>query len=196
MHDKVRATALMLAALGMRATAAEMSLGDAPALPLASKRILASAEECAIWNRERSFAHSVEAHDEKTWASYLHPGVVFNVGPEPNRGIEAVRTIWPGISGGKNFVLRWRPGIVNLSGDMQAAVSLGPYVFQVRKNGVERFEVGLYQTVWVRDQRDGAWRVLFDGEASTAIQVADRAAADAWVTEQPMSSCDEPSAKP
>ncbi len=41
--------------------------------------------------------------------------------------------------------------------------------------------VGLYQTVWRRDPRDGVWRVLFDASASTPLPVADRAAADRWV---------------
>ena len=196
MYKAMRGIAFTIAILGLRAMAAEASLADAPALPLASKRIPASAEECVVWNRERSFAHSVEAHDEEAWVSHLDRGAVFNVGPEPDRGIEAIRTNWPSISGGENSVLRWRPGIVNISSNMLAAVSLGPYIFQDRKGGVDRFEVGLYQTIWVREGVDRVWRVLFDGDASTTIEVADRAAADAWVIKQPVSACDESASKP
>ena len=47
----------------------------------------------------------------------------------------------------------------------------------------------MYQTVWVRDGRDGVWRVLFDGSATTGQPVDDRAAADRWVEDQPMSDC-------
>jgi hypothetical protein len=43
--------------------------------------------------------------------------------------------------------------------------------------------------VWLRDAKDGTWRVLFDAGASTPLKVADRAAADAWVAEQPMNDC-------
>jgi len=181
--------------LAMRAVAAGAELADASALPLATKRLPASAEECIVWRRERSFAHSVEAHDEKAWASHLHPGAIFNVGTaEALRGRDDVIKIWPGLSGLKSSVLRWRPGTVMIGGDPKIAVSLGPYVFQSRKEGADRFEVGLYQTVWVREHDKGAWRVLFDGDASTAEQVSDRAAADAWVADQAMSDCDDASA--
>ena|ERR1019366_7093028 len=183
--------------LGTRAIAAGSELADASALPLAMKRLPASTEECVVWRRERSFAHSVEAHDENAWASHLHPGVIFNVGTaDADRGRDEVVKVWLGISGRKNVVLRWRPGVVMIGGDPNIAVSLGPYVFQGRKEGVDKFEVGFYQTVWVRQENDGVWRVLFDGDASTAMQVADRAAADAWVAAQAMSDCDEASAKP
>jgi hypothetical protein len=47
----------------------------------------------------------------------------------------------------------------------------------------------VYQTVWVRDARDGVWRVLFDGSASAPQAMDDRAAADHWVEEQAMSDC-------
>ncbi len=47
----------------------------------------------------------------------------------------------------------------------------------------------MFQTVWVRDPKDAVWRVLFDGSATTGESVDDRAAADRWVEEQPMSDC-------
>ncbi len=43
--------------------------------------------------------------------------------------------------------------------------------------------------IWVRDAREGVWRVLFDGSATTGQPVDDRAAADRWVEDQPMSDC-------
>jgi hypothetical protein len=193
----VVALAVVVVLLGTRASAAGSELYDAAALPLAVKRLPASTEECAVWRRERSFAHSVEAHDENAWASHLHPGVIFGAGTaDADRGRDQVLKLWPDLSGRKNFVLRWRPGIVMIGGEPRIAVSLGPYVFQDRRKGVDRFEVGLYQTVWVREENDGIWRVLFDGDASTSMQVADRAAADAWVAAQAMSDCDEASARP
>ena len=57
------------------------------------------------------------------------------------------------------------------------------------RDGVAAFSVGFYQTVWVRDAKDGTWRVLFDAGASTPMKVADRAAAEAWVAEQVMADC-------
>ena len=65
-----------------------------------------------------------------------------------------------------------------------AAMVLNPYMA-----GAEIFRVGFYQTVWLRDSRDGTWRVLFDGSAATPKTVESRAAAERWVAEQPMSDC-------
>ena len=163
---------------------------DAAALPLAAKRVVASTDECAVWRRERSFAKSVEAHDMPAFESHLHAGTVFNAGAaEANRGRVAVVEGWSGIVEGKEIVLRWRPGIVNIGGDPAIAVSRGPWILQSSRDGTTSFSVGFYQTVWVRDAKDATWRVLFDGGASTPLKVADRAAADAWVVEQPMNDC-------
>ena len=163
---------------------------DPAALPLAAKRIAASAEECSAWRRERSFAKSVEAHDLSAFESHLHAGTVFNAGTvAANRGRAAVLEGWTGIVEGKGSVLRWRAGIVNIGGDPTIAVSRGPWIVQSTRDGTTSFSVGFYQTVWVRDAKDATWRVLFDGGASTPLKVADRAAADAWVVEQPMSDC-------
>lgn len=163
---------------------------EAAALPPGTRRVAASADECAVWRREGSFSRSVEAHDLPAFESHLHPGTVFNAGAvEAERGRAAVVQGWAGIVEGKGTVLRWRPGIVNIGGDPAIAISRGPWVVQATRDGAPTFSVGFYQTVWVRDAKDGAWRVLFDAGASTPQKMADRAAADAWVAEQPMNDC-------
>jgi hypothetical protein len=173
-----------------RTRAAEPAPADPSALPLASQRLLASADECAVWRRERSFAQSVERHDAGAFASHLHAGAVFNAGTEgADRGRDEVVKSWAGIVEGKGVLLRWRPGIVTIGGEPRIAVSRGPYILQTSKEGAAAFSVGFYQTVWLFDPKDAAWRVLFDGGASTPLKVADRAAADAWVAAQSMSDC-------
>ncbi len=163
---------------------------DPTALPPGTTRIAASADECAVWRRERSFAKSVETHDLAAFESHLHAGAVFNAGAaEADRGRAAVVQSWAGIVEGKGIVLRWRPGIVHIDGDPAIAVSRGPWILQSARDGASSFSVGFYQTVWVRDAKDATWRVLFDAGASTPLKVADRAAADAWVAEQTMSDC-------
>ena len=153
----------------------------------------ASADECAVWRRERSFAQSVEAHDAAAFAAHLHPGAVFNAGSaDADRGLAAMTRSWAGIIEGKGVLLRWRPGIVTIGGDPKVAVSRGPYILQASRDGVATFSVGFYQTVWLREAADGPWRVLFDGGASTPIKLADRAAAEAWVVAQAMSDCASP----
>ncbi len=180
-------SALVLAA-GL-ALAAQAQL-DATALPLAAKRIAASADECSVWRRERSFSRSVEMHDLPSFESHLHPGAIFNAGsPEVARGRAEVVESWAGIVEGKGTILRWRPGIVHIGGDPAVAISRGPWILQSMRDGTTSISVGFYQTVWLRDANDGTWRVLFDAGASTPQKMASRAAADAWVTEQPMNDC-------
>jgi hypothetical protein len=183
-----------VAALALAAGLAPAQTAQAPvdpaALPPGSKRLAASADECAVWQRERSFARSVEAHDLPAFESHLHPGTIFDAGaPEADRGRGTVTRGWAGIVEGKGLVLRWRPGIVNIGGDPAVALSRGPWIMQAARDGVPTFSVGFYQTVWVRDAKDATWRVLFDAGASTPLNVADRAAAEAWVAAQPMSDC-------
>ncbi len=115
---------------------------------------------------------------------------MFNVATaDADRGRESVMKSWAGIVEGKSLALRWRPGIVTIGGEPAIAVSRGPYILQTLKDGVAAWRVGLFQTVWVRDPKDAVWRVLFDGSATTGQSVDDRAAADRWVEEQPMSDC-------
>ncbi len=163
---------------------------DAKPLPLAAKRATASADECAVWRRELGFARSVESHDARAFESYLHAGTVFNAGSiDADRGRDAVARSWAEIVDGKTIALRWRPGVVQIGGEANIAVSRGPYILHRMQTGAPVYRVGMYQTIWVRDARDGVWRVLFDGSATTGQPVDDRAAADRWVEEQPMSDC-------
>ena len=183
-----------LAALALAAGTGQAQTAAAPAdrsaLPLATKRIAASAEECLVWQRERSFSTSVEMHDLPAFESHLHAGAIFNAGsPDIARGKAEVVESWVGLVEGKRTVLRWRPGIVNIGGDAAIAISRGPWILQSTRDGTTSVSVGFYQTVWLRDAKDGTWRVLFDAGASTPLQVVDRAAADAWVAEQPMNDC-------
>jgi len=185
-----RAIGVAFAAGAAAQVAAQGGPIDVKPLPLAAKRLPASADECAIWRRELGFSRSVERHDMAAFESFLHQGTVFNVGTaDADRGRDSVLKGWTGIVEGKTVALRWRPGIVNIGGEPTIAVSRGPYVLQTMKDGVPAWRVGMYQTVWVRDAKDAVWRVLFDGSATTGQSVDDRAAADRWVEDQPMSDC-------
>ena len=185
-----RAIVLAFVASAAAQVAAQGAPIDVKPLPLAAKRLPASADECAVWRREQSFARSVERHDVAAFESFLHAGTVFDVAtPDAERGREAVLKSWSGIVDGKAIALRWRPGLVTIGGEPTIAVSRGPYILQTMRDGVAAWRVGMFQTVWVRDPKDAVWRVLFDGSASTGQNVDDRAAADRWVEEQPMSDC-------
>jgi hypothetical protein len=184
------AIVLVLGASTAAQVAAQGAPIDVKPLPLAAKRLPASADECAVWRREHGFARSVERHDVAAFESFLHPGTVFDVAtPGADRGRDSVLKNWGGIVEGKALALRWRPGIVSIGGEPTIAVSRGPYILQTMKDGAAAWRVGMFQTVWVRDPKDAVWRVLFDGSATTGQNVDDRAAADRWVEEQPMSDC-------
>ena len=172
------------------AASAQVAVIDAKPLPPATRRITASSDECTVWRREQAFARSVEAHDARAFGSFLHAGTVFNAGTaDADRGSDEVAKSWAEIVAGKTIALRWRPGIVQIGGEPTIALSRGPYILQRMQAGAAVFRVGMYQTVWVRDGRDGVWRVLFDGSATTGQTVEDRAAAERWVEEQVMSDC-------
>ena len=172
------------------AASAQVALIDAQPLPLATKRIAASSDECVVWRREQSFARTVEAHDARAFQAFLHAGTVFNAGTaDADRGSAEVAKSWAEIVEGKTIALRWRPGIVQIGGEPTIAISRGPYILQRMQAGAPIYRVGMYQTVWVRDGRDGVWRVLYDGSASPGQAIDDRAAADRWVEEQAMSDC-------
>ena len=171
------------------ALAADAPIAAAP-LPFAAKRIPASVEECAVWRREQTFARSVERHDARAFAEHLHPGTIFDAGhAEADRGRDAVTAAWAPIIAGTGIALRWRPGIVHIGGEPSIAISRGPFILHRSQNGADVFRIGFYQTVCLRDPRDGVWHVLYDAGASTAQPMADRAAAERWVVEQEMSDC-------
>jgi len=180
---------LALAFVSCAALADDAPIAAAP-LPLAAKRIQASADECAVWRREQSFARSVERHDARAFAEHLHAGTIFDAGhAEADRGRDVVAAGWAPIVAGTTIALRWRPGIVQIGGEPSIAISRGPFILQRSQGGAEIVRVGFYQTVWLRDARDGVWRVLYDAAASTPQTMADRAAAERWVVEQEMSDC-------
>jgi ketosteroid isomerase-like protein len=186
---RARATLVALACAADAVLAQDVAIDAAP-LPLATKRLAASADECVVWRREQSFARSVERHDAGAFASHLHAGTVFNAGTNSaDRGRDTVLKEWAGIVDGKTIALRWRAGIVQIGGEPGIAVSRGPYILERRHDGTPVFRVGMYQTVWLRDARDGVWRVLFDGSATSSQTMDSRVAADHWVEEQAMSDC-------
>ena len=161
-HIAALGSFVCFAALVPSPAGAQGSAAAASAAPLPT--VVHSAAECAVWRRELSFAKSVEAHDAKAFAAHLHPGAVFNAGSRsPLRGGDTVAQAWTPIVEGREFVLRWRPGVVAIGGDPNIALSRGPSFSDTPgADPKERYKVGFFQSVWVRDAASGEWRVLFD----------------------------------
>jgi len=123
-----------------------------------------STDECAVWNREVSFAASVEQHDAKAFAEHLHPGAVFLGGNnKPRRGSDMIAGAWAGIVKGDGGVLHWHPDTVVIGGDPNVALSRGPWwIADDSKDAKAPYVMGNYISTWVRDKK-GVWHVLFDG---------------------------------
>lgn len=149
-------TALLLAALSL---AASQALAQTP--PPAPKP---SADECAVWAREASFAQSVEDHDAKTFAEHLHADASFITGRDHvARGRDAVIAEWTPLIEGKGVRIHWYPDAVTVAGDSGVGLSRGPYwIENPAPDAKDRFVAGRFISTWVRDGK-GTWHVLYDG---------------------------------
>jgi len=147
------------------------------------------ADECTVWQRELTFAQSVEKHDAQAFAAHLHPGAVFNAATNsPARGRDAVIENWKPLVEGKEIRLRWRPEVVNIGGDRNIAISRGPFVLEdIRPDAKVKFRVGQFTSVWVK-QPTGEWVVLFDGGGPPPTEVKDAQAAQEYLSRAP-SAC-------
>lgn len=121
--------------------------------------------ECEVWERERTFAQSVENHDANSFAEHLHVNAVFGAAsPNTQRGREAVIKAWAGIVGGEDIRLVWRPHFVSVGGDMNVAMSRGPFAIAARNDkGETTHSIGQFVSVWVRTAQASRWYVVLDG---------------------------------
>jgi ketosteroid isomerase-like protein len=145
-------------------TAAEPETTNKPqSQPAATPKPAMTAAECVVWNRERSFAASVEHHDAAAFAEHVHAKAVFDASsPEPTRGRDAIVASWKGLIDGKSIKLNWSPGTVAIGGDGGLAVSSGPdWIEDLRPNPKQHYQIGEFSSIWIKDV-DGQWRVLFD----------------------------------
>lgn len=120
--------------------------------------------ECEVWNREKSFAASVENHDAKAFAAHLDANAIFiNLDGSFNKGREAVTKDWADIIEGKKLILRWHPDFVSVSSDGKSAISRGPFWMEnPAPDAKQKFRTGIFQSTWVKN-RKGEWRVFIDG---------------------------------
>ena len=154
-------------------SACASSPGASPSAPPTS---LSSSSACAVWDREVAFARTVQDHDARAFATFVHPNAVFiDDGGALTRGRDAVVESWKGLLRGEAVHLDWHPTTVLLTGDGHTALSRGPYWVEIAKPGApRRLLAGTFQSVWVLDG-DGTWRVAIDGGTAAASATTDEA---------------------
>ena len=158
-----------------------VAAGETPAPPAVQRPVL-TADECAVFQRELSFAQSVADHDAKAFADHVAADAAFDTGsPAPKRGRAAIVEAWTPIVEGKGVRLEWYPTRTTISGVRDIAWSTGPALIERLAPGAKpHYLLGQFRSVWHKDA-DGTWRVLFDDgapprEATDAEAAAFRAA--------------------
>jgi len=142
--------------LALLATPAAFAADPSPGL---------TATECEVWERERTFAKSVDDHDARAFAEHLHANAVFGAAsPDPQRGREAVIKAWAGIVEGKDLRLEWRPQYVSVGADTNVAMSRGPFAITAKNDkGETRRVIGQFVSIWIRKDETSPWYVVLDG---------------------------------
>jgi ketosteroid isomerase-like protein len=150
---------LMLAAT-VATTGTALAQNAAPPPPAPAP----TAEECAVWNRELSFAKAIADHDKAAFAEHVHPHAAFAAkSRRPQRGRDVIVQRWAGLIDGTDLKLHWYPRQVVVAGEGDIAYSSGPALYEAvaPREGEPKFTLGGFQSVWRKDA-DGTWRVLFD----------------------------------
>ncbi|MGY4515444.1 DUF4440 domain-containing protein [Lysobacter sp. HA18] len=136
-------------------------LAAAAAAPVPPRPAPFSADECAVFARELSFAQSVADHDAAAFAEHVAPDAAFAAGsPRPQRGRDAIVRAWAPIVRGDGIRLEWYPVRTTVVGDI--AWSTGPALVEETENGATRLTQGTFESVWRRNAQ-GVWQVVFDG---------------------------------
>jgi ketosteroid isomerase-like protein len=141
-----------------------LALACAPAAFAADPAPGLTAAECEVFDRERSFADSVDRHDKKAFTEHVHENAVFGAAsPNPQRGRAAVLEAWDGIIAGKNVKLEWRPQFVSIGAD-NVAISRGPFALTGKnEKGETKYAIGDFVSVWTRKDASSPWYVVLDG---------------------------------
>jgi ketosteroid isomerase-like protein len=105
---------------------------------------------------EAAFAKAFADRDAKAFASFMTADVVFLSPPRTMRGPAEVLAGWGKYLEAKSAPFSWRPEHVAVDAAGATGFSTGP-VFD--PGGTQ---IAVYTSVWVR-QKDGSWKILFDG---------------------------------
>ena len=142
-----------------------LALLGAPGAFAADAPVRLTATECEVFERERSFAQSVDNHDKKSFIEFVHPDAVFGAAsPQTQVGRDAIVKAWDGIIEGKGFRLEWRPQYVSSGAETNVAMSRGPFAITTKDDkGETKYLIGQFVSVWIRKDKSSPWYVVLDG---------------------------------
>jgi ketosteroid isomerase-like protein len=116
---------------------------------------------------ETAFAAAFADRDRARFFSLVAEEAVFLSPKETLTGKAEVVKGWSRFFEGAAPPFSWRPERVVVNGDGDLGLSLGPIFDPAGK------QVGSFSSVW-RKQKDGSWKVVFDGPGSPACPPADK----------------------
>lgn len=110
----------------------------------------------AVRRAESDFAAAFAARDKAKFASMIEEQAIFFDRGQPVQGREAIVKLWTPWVEAEKPPFSWTPETAVISADGTIGSTSGP-VYDAAGNKFSRFH-----SVW-RKQKDGSWKVLFDG---------------------------------
>lgn len=110
----------------------------------------------AVRDAETAFAGAFAARDAAKFAAFLAEDAVFLSPPTIMRGPAEVMARWSKYLEPKVAPFSWKPEHVAVTAAGTIGFSTGP-VFDAKGT-----QIAVYTSVWIK-QKDGSWKILFDG---------------------------------
>jgi len=105
---------------------------------------------------ETAFAKAFADRDQATFFSFILDDAVFLSPKGTMKGKNEIKAVWSTYFAEKEAPFRWRPARVVANGNGTIGLSSGPVT------GPKGEDYGRFSSVWVK-QKDGSWKVQFDG---------------------------------
>ena len=125
----------------------------------------ASKPNAELLKADRDFFAAVKARKLDGWMEFMAEDTTL-FRDKPYSGLQAIRANVAGDFNDPTFTLTWDPETAVLLESGKMGYTSGHYVASGTDNGKAYKSGGQYITVW-KKQKDGSWKVLWDGGSST-----------------------------
>ena len=133
-----------------------------PAKPTATKADLIAAAENELLKAESDFSADWQKNGADAWVRWFAPFGVEDNGGNPAVGPEAVKKSITEAYGAPGSTLMWAADEARAMEDGRMGFTRGHFVASFLINGQKKEIRGQYITIW-RKQKDGNWRIIWDG---------------------------------